>query len=122
AGAGSTSVFTCVILSIEHHIDWIADCIAWLDAPGLTTIEATETAESHWIAFVRWVATQTVFLSCDSWYLGANVPGKPRVFMPLVSGFPCDAERCAAAARDGYAGFALAGTSTGRNRSCWTGS
>jgi cation diffusion facilitator CzcD-associated flavoprotein CzcO len=108
AGAGSTSAFTCVILSIEHHIDWIADCIAWLDAHGLKTIEATEKAESDWMAFVHWVATQTVFLSCDSWYLGANIPGKPRVFMPLASGFPMYAERCARAAREGYAGFALA--------------
>ena len=79
AGAGSTSAFTCVILSIEHHIDWIADCIAWLDAHGVNTIETTEKAESDWMAFVRLVATQTVFLSCNSWYLGANVPGKPRV-------------------------------------------
>jgi len=108
AGAGSTSAFTCVILSIEHHIDWIADCIAWLDAHGHKTIEATEKAEAEWMAFVHWVAKQTVFLSCDSWYLGANIPGKPRVFMPLASGFPMYAERCAAAAREGYAGFALA--------------
>lgn len=108
AGAGSPSAFTSVILSIEHHIDWIADCIAWLDGHGVKTIEPTEKAESDWMALVHWVATQTVFLSCDSWYLGANIPGKPRIFMPLVSGFPWYAERCAAAARDGYAGFALA--------------
>jgi cation diffusion facilitator CzcD-associated flavoprotein CzcO len=108
AGAGSTSAFTCVILSIEHHIDWIADCIAWLDAHSLETIEATEQAESDWMAFVASVATQTVFFDCDSWYLGANVPGKARVFMPLASGFPIYAERCAAVAREGYAGFAVA--------------
>ncbi len=108
AGAGSTSAFTCVILSIEHHIDWIADCIAWLDAHGRSTIEATEKAESDWMAFVHWVATQTVFLNCESWYLGANVPGKPRVFMPLATGFPVYAERCAAVAREGYAGFQVA--------------
>jgi hypothetical protein len=60
------------------------------------------------MAFVHWVATQTVFLNCESWYLGANVPGKPRVFMPLASGFPIYAERCAAVAREGYAGFQVA--------------
>ena len=86
-------------MPIGRHIDWTAACIAWLDAHGLNTIEATGKAESDWTAFVRWVASQTVFLSCDSWYLGANVPGKSRVFMPLLSGFRYYAERCATAAR-----------------------
>ena len=107
AGAGSTSAFTCVILSIEHHIDWIADCLVWLDAHGRETIEATEKAEADWTAFVQWAASQTVFLNCESWYLGANVPGKPRVFMPLATGFPLYAERCAAVPREGYVGFAV---------------
>jgi cyclohexanone monooxygenase len=107
-GAGSTSAFTNVIVAIEHHIDWIADCILWLDANGRETIEAKEKAESDWMAYVHAVATKTVFLSCDSWYLGANIPGKPRVFMPLTSGFPAYVERCAAVAREGYEGFACA--------------
>jgi cation diffusion facilitator CzcD-associated flavoprotein CzcO len=108
AGAGSTSAFTCVILSIEHHIDWIGDCIAWLDAHDLKTIEATEEAEAAWMEYVQTVARQTVFLTCDSWYLGANIPGKPRLFMPLASGFPAYAERCAEVAAAGYEGFRLA--------------
>jgi cyclohexanone monooxygenase len=108
AGAGSTSAFTSVILSIEHHVDWIADCVSWLDANGHATIEASEQAESDWMAFVHAVATRTVFLSCNSWYLGANIPGKPRLFMPLASGFPAYAERCATVARQGYAGFLVA--------------
>ena len=107
AGAGSAAAFTSVILSIEHHVDWIAACIAWLDAQGHATIEATDEAESAWVTHVNAVAAQTVFLSCNSWYLGANIPGKPRVFMPLAGGFPAYAERCAAVADRGYEGFSL---------------
>jgi cyclohexanone monooxygenase len=108
AGPGSTSAFTSVIQSIEHHVEWIADCIAHLDAHGLATIEATEEAEAAWVAHVNMVAGHTVFLSCNSWYLGANIPGKPRMFMPLAGGFPPYAERCAQVAKKGYEGFALA--------------
>ncbi|HEU5295210.1 MAG TPA: NAD(P)/FAD-dependent oxidoreductase [Burkholderiaceae bacterium] len=104
-GPGSTSAFTSVITAIEQHVDWIADCIAWLDARGHRTIEANDEAEAHWVQWVNQVAAQTVFLSCNSWYLGANIPGKPRVFMPLAGGFPAYADRCAAVARDGYTGF-----------------
>jgi cyclohexanone monooxygenase len=107
AGAGSTSAFTSVIVSIEHHIDWIGDCIAWLDAHGLKTIEATEEAEAAWMEHVLAMAQQTVFLTCNSWYLGANIPGKPRLFMPLAGGFPAYAERCAEIAAKGYEGFRL---------------
>ena len=107
AGAGSTSAFTSVILSIEHHVDWIAECIAWLDAHGHATIEPTEQAEAAWVEHVNTMAGQTVFLGCNSWYLGANIPGKPRMFMPLVGGFPAYAKRCAQVAEDGYAGFVV---------------
>ena len=107
AGPGSTSAFTNVIVSIEHHVDWIADCIAYLDAHGKATIEATAEAESAWIVHVNTVAQRTVYLTCNSWYLGANIPGKPRMFMPLV-GFPPYADKCAEVARNGYEGFVLA--------------
>ena len=107
AGPGSTSAFTSVIQSIEHHVDWIADCIAHLDARGLATIEATEPAEAAWVAHVNAVAQRTVYLSCNSWYLGANIPGKPRMFMPLL-GFPAYADKCAEVAHNGYDGFVLA--------------
>ena len=106
AGPGSTSAFTSVIQSIEHHVDWIADCIAHLDTRGLVTIEATESAEADWVVHVNAVAQRTVYLSCNSWYLGANIPGKPRMFMPLL-GFPAYADKCAEVARNGYEGFAL---------------
>jgi cyclohexanone monooxygenase len=105
AGAGSTSAFTSVLVSIEHHVDWIAGCIAWMQAQGHRSLEAAGEAEGAWVAHVNAVAQHTVFLSCNSWYLGANVPGKPRMFMPLAGGFPAYAERCAAVAAAGYAGF-----------------
>jgi len=108
AGPGSTSAFTNVIVAIEHHVDWIAECIAHMDAQGLTTFEASEAAEAAWAEYVNAAARRTVFLSCNSWYLGANIPGKPRMFMPLADGFPKYAQRCAEVARKGYEGFVLA--------------
>ena len=107
AGPGSAAAFTNVIKSIEHHVDWIAECISYLDEHGHTTIEATEQAESTWVGLVNAVAEQTVLLSCNSWYLGANIPGKPRVFMPFAAGFPTYAEQCATVARNGYQGCEL---------------
>jgi cation diffusion facilitator CzcD-associated flavoprotein CzcO len=106
-GAGSTSAFTSVMVSIEHHAEWIADCIRWLDAHGHTSIEADSAAEAAWVERVDSVAQQTIFLSCNSWYMGANIPGKPRMFAPLASGFPAYAAHCAAVAERGYEGFIL---------------
>jgi cation diffusion facilitator CzcD-associated flavoprotein CzcO len=107
AGPGSTSAFTNVIVAIEQHVDWIADCIGHLDANGLATIEASQAAEASWVEHVNAAARRTVFLTCNSWYLGANIPGKPRMFMPLAGGFPAYADRCAEVARKGYDGFVL---------------
>jgi cation diffusion facilitator CzcD-associated flavoprotein CzcO len=104
AGPGSTAVFTNVIVAIEHHIEWIADCIEWLDAKGHQTIEPSATAEADWVAHVNQVAQGTLFLSCSSWYLGANIPGKPRLFMPLL-GFPPYVQKCDEVAQSGYPGF-----------------
>ena len=106
-GPGSTSAFTNVIVAIEHQIEWIADCIAHLDGHGLATIEATPEAEAAYAVHVNTVAARTIYLNCNSWYLGANIPGKPRMFMPLF-GFPAYVERCAEVARQGYIGFVLA--------------
>ena len=107
AGPGSAAAFTNVIKSIEHQVEWIAECIRYLDEHGHATIEATEQAESNWVAIVNAVAEQTVLLSCNSWYLGANIPGKPRVFMPFAAGYPAYVEQCAAVARSGYQGCEL---------------
>jgi cyclohexanone monooxygenase len=106
-GPGSPSVLTNMMVSIEQHVDWIADCIAWLRARGRGRIEASAAAEDAWVAHVNAVADRTVYPLCNSWYLGANVPGKSRVFMPLL-GFPPYVEKCKAVAAGGYEGFVLA--------------
>ena len=106
AGPGSTSAFTNVMVSIEHHVNWISDCILFLNGAGRETIEATQAAEAAWVEHVYTVAKRTVYLTCNSWYLGANIPGKPRVFMPLF-GFPAYAAKCAEVAERGYEGCAL---------------
>jgi cyclohexanone monooxygenase len=106
-GPGSPSVLTNMVMSIEQHVDWIAAAIAWLDEHGLATIEATEQAEAEWVAHVAEVAASTLYPLADSWYMGANVPGKPRVFLPYVGGFNAYVEKCDEAAANGYAGFAL---------------
>ena len=105
-GPGSPSVLTNMVTSIEQHVEWIAGCIAHLNGEGLETIEATPQAADGWVAYVNAVAGVTLFPTCNSWYLGANVPGKPRVFMPLP-GFPPYAEKCRQVAAAGYEGFEL---------------
>ena len=107
SGPGSPSVLTNMIVSIEQHVDWIADCLDYLRARGHATIEARGEAEDQWVDHVNTVAGRTLFPSCNSWYLGANVPGKTRVFMPLV-GFPPYVEKCNEVAARGYEGFILA--------------
>ena len=105
-GPGSPSVLTNMVVSIEQHVDWITACLEYLREQDLVTIEATEDAADHWVEYVNTVADFTLFPTCNSWYLGANVPGKPRVFMPLP-GFPPYAEQCEHVASRGYEGFVL---------------
>ena len=106
-GPGSPSVLTNMVTSIEHHTEWIADCIGHLREHDVATIEATEPAQDAWVDYVNAVANFTLYPGCNSWYLGANVPGKPRVFMPLIGFFPY-AVQCEEVAADGYRGFELA--------------
>ena len=112
SGPGSPSVLTNMITSIEQHVEWIRDCLVALRERGVQRIEATEEAQEAWVAYVNAVADMTLFPTCNSWYLGANVPGKTRVFMPLP-GFPPYAEHCAAVAANDYQGFALAAGAPG---------
>jgi cation diffusion facilitator CzcD-associated flavoprotein CzcO len=105
-GPGSTSAFTNVIVAIEHQIEWIAQTIADLDARGIASLDPTPEAEADYIAHVNTVAARTIYLNCNSWYLGANIPGKPRMFMPLF-GFPAYVQKCAEVAQQGYPGFRL---------------
>ncbi|MDH3683450.1 MAG: NAD(P)/FAD-dependent oxidoreductase [Acidimicrobiia bacterium] len=109
-GPGSPSVLSNVIVSIEQHVDWITDCIAHLDANELTTIEATAEAQADWDERVAEAAKGTMYTapSCASWYLGANIEGKSRVFMPYVGGVGRYRKICDDVAADGYRGFTLA--------------
>jgi cyclohexanone monooxygenase len=85
----------------------VADCICYLRDKGLSRIEAQAEAEESWVAHVREVADISLRSTCSSWYIGANVPGKPRVFMPYIGGFPAYVEKCEAVAAKSYEGFAL---------------
>jgi cyclohexanone monooxygenase len=106
-GPGSPSVLSNMIVSIEQHVDWIADCIAYLRAHGRGRIEATADAEDRWVAHVNEVSETTLYPLANSWYVGANVPGKPRIFMPYVGGVGAYRQRCDAVAAQGYEGFTL---------------
>ncbi len=106
-GPGSPSVLTNMIVAIEQHVDWIADAMTSMRSAGHLTIEPTAKAQSDWVRHVNGIADLTLFPNCNSWYLGANIEGKPRVFMPLI-GFPDYDTRCQAVAETGYDGFALA--------------
>ncbi len=106
-GPGSPSVLCNMLVAIEQHVNWIGDCITHLRSTGQHTIEPRPESEIAWITHVNDVAEGTMFTAptCNSWYLGANVPGKPRIFMPYVGGFPRYRERCEMEANNGYAGF-----------------
>ena len=105
AGPGSPSVLTNMLVSIQQHVEWITDCITWMREKGFSKIEASKEAENSWVAHVNEVADLTVYPLCNSWYLGANIPGKTRQFMPYVGGFPPYVEKCNDVASKGYEGF-----------------
>ncbi len=107
-GPGSPSVLCNMPVAIEQHADWISDCIAHMRAKGLGRIEARPEAVEKWVAEVNAVANRTLLpLAKHSWYLGANIPGKPRVFMPYAGGMIRYREICQDVAARGYEGFAL---------------
>ena len=108
-GPGSPSVLSNMLCSIEQHCDWIAECIEHMRVHEQTVIEAEAEAEDAWVAHVNEVARGTMLTtpSCASWYLGANIPGKTRVFMPYVGGVGAYREKCDAVAAAGYEGFIL---------------
>jgi cyclohexanone monooxygenase len=96
-----------MLVSIEQHVDWIADCAEYMRERALQTIEATLEAEAAWVAHVNEVGNQTLFPRANSWYVGANIPGKPRVFMPYAGGVGVYAQKCREVATHGYQGFTL---------------
>ena len=106
-GPGSPSVLSNMIASIEQHVDWIADCLVHLRNEGFATIEAEADAEDAWVKHVNDVADMTLFPRANSWYVGANIPGKPRVFMPYVGGIGIYRQKCDDVAARGYEGYRI---------------
>jgi len=106
-GPGSPSVVTNMPTSIEQHVEWICDCIDYLRKQGLSVIEARPEAEGAWVDHVAEVSSFGLFNRANSWYLGANIPGKKRVFMPYVGGLANYRTRCQEVADRGYEGFRL---------------
>ena len=105
-GPGSPSVLTNMVVAIEQNVEWIADCLEYLSRNDKQRIEATTQAQEEWVAHVNSVADTTVYPACNSWYLGSNIPGKPRVFMALV-GYPPYVEKCDEVVAKGYDGFTI---------------
>ena len=112
-GPGSPSVLASMIQSIEQHVDWLADCIGHLRDVGAVTIEPTVQDEDAWVEHVNEVAQVSLRSTCSSWYVGANIPGRPRVFMPYIGGFPVYVQKCNDVLEGGLAGFVLDGAKAG---------
>src|SRR3569832_23993 len=108
-GPGSPSVLSIMIVSIEQHVDWISDCLAFMHEQNRALIEATAEAEEKWVAHVNEVAEMTLYPQANSWYMGANIPGKPRIFMPYIGGVGAYRRICDEVAAKGYRGFTMAG-------------
>ena len=113
-GPGSPSVLASMIQAIEQHVDWMADCIAHLRDIGAATIEPVQAHEDEWVEHVNEVSKVSLRSTCSSWYVGANIPGRPRVFMPYIGGFPVYVQKCNEAMTNGYEGFVIDGA-TGSN-------
>ena len=108
-GPGSPGVKSQMILSIEQHTDFIVDCLKHMRERGLNLIEPEAAAEAAWVDHVNKIADSTLYPLANSWYVGANIPGKPRVFMPYVGGVDRYKRKCDAVAANGYEGFMMAG-------------
>src|SRR5436305_3556006 len=106
-GPGSPSVLSNMIVSIEQHVDWITDCIGYMRARGVVSMEASQQAEDNWVAHVNEVAHTTLYPHAHSWHMGANIPGKPQIFMPYIGGVGVYRQICNDVAAKGYEGFAM---------------
>jgi cyclohexanone monooxygenase len=108
-GPGSPSVLANMVVCAEQHVEWIGACLVYLREHGYATIEATREAQDAWVERVNQVAKGTMYTAptCNSWYLGDNIPGKVRVFLPWVAGLPAYIEECEAVVAAGYKGFEL---------------
>ena len=113
-GAGSPSVLVNMVVGIEHHVQWIADCLEHLRRRDLNCIEATRAAQDRWVEHVNAAANRTLLPLANSWFLGANIPGKPRVFMPYVARIGVYRRECQEIADKGYEGFTMRTVAAGR--------
>ena len=109
-GPGSPSVLASMIQAIEQHVDWIADCISHMGDIGASSIEPKVHSENDWVDHVNEVSQVSLRSTCSSWYVGANLPGRPRVFMPYIGGFPIYVDKCNSIMMDGYEGFVISGS------------
>jgi cyclohexanone monooxygenase len=108
-GPGSPSVLASMIQAIEQHVDWMVDCMAHLRDLGAATLEPLPRYEDEWIEHVNEVSKVSLRSTCSSWYVGANIPGRPRVFMPYIGGFPVYVQKCNEVMSNGFEGFAIDG-------------
>ena len=116
-GPGSPSVLSNMVVSIEQHVDWITDLIAEAARRSIERVQATADAERAWNDHVQELALATLYPVANSWYMGANIPGKARVFMPYVGGCGPYRKRCDEVAARGYEGYVLGSASDpGRGR------
>jgi cyclohexanone monooxygenase len=111
-GPGSPSVLASMIQAIEQHVDWMADCMAHLRDLGAATIEPMQHDEDDWVEHVNEVSKVSLRSTCSSWYVGANIAGRPRVFMPYIGGFPIYVQKCNEVMSNGFEGFAIEGADT----------
>lgn len=104
-GPGSPSVLANMIVAIEQHVDFVADLLVYMQSQKSSCVEASAAAELKWVNLVNEIAEQTLYpQGCNSWYTGANIPGKPRIFMPYL-GYPSYVEKCEEIASNNYRGF-----------------
>ena len=108
-GPGSPSVLASMIQAIEQHVDWMADCMAHMRDIGAATIEPVQADEDEWVEHVNEVSKVSLRSTCSSWYVGANIPGRPRVFMPYIGGFPVYVQKCNEVMTNGFEGFVIEG-------------
>ena len=121
-GPGSPSVLASMIQAIEQHVDWLADCIGHMRDIGAATIEPILRDEDAWVEHVNDVSTVSLRSTCSSWYVGTNIAGRPRVFMPYIGGFPVYVQKCNEVMNAGFEGFVLEGApdSNAAPRVCYT--
>jgi cyclohexanone monooxygenase len=106
-GPGSPSVLSNMVISIEQHVDFVAELIGTMRAQGAGTVDAQAAAQEAWVAHVAEAAHGTLFPQANSWYMGSNIPGKPRVFLPYIGGVGPYRRKCEEIAAAGYTGFDL---------------